>query len=734
MAKEATREAVADRYSRFVKGTARERMLLEGSTCWRRERAQRVALLVDGEDYFEAVAAATARAQSQILMLGWDFHSRVRLRRNGGGDSLPDQLAARLDAIVEHRKGLEIHILGWDFAMIYALEREMLPLYRLGLLTHRRVHFRLDGRHPAGACHHQKIVVVDDALAFVGGFDLTSCRWDTRDHRATDSRRSDPGFPEYGPFHDVALAVDGEAARALGELARERWSRATGERLPAPTARGNPWPSELKPDLREVNVGIARTEPHYESRPEIREVEALYLQAIRQARHSIYLENQYLTAARVGDVLVQRLGETDGPELVIVGPRVCSGWLEESTMGLLRARLLDRLRDADRFGRLRVFYPVVPGLGDQAINVHAKLMIVDDRLLRIGSANLSNRSMGLDTECDLAIEADDDPKTRTAIDRLRNDLLGEHLGVAADQVAKAIAEKGSLGAAIDDLRGGPRTLEPITDALPDWADEVVPETTLFDPEKPIELEKMIASFVPEDVPDLDRPLRWRVGASLLAIAGLAIAWRWTPLGDWITPESLVSVTSWLQQHPGSPLAAGALIAIGSCLMVPVTVMIVAAGMVFGWLMGFATALGGALLGAAAGYAIGRVLWRDVVRRVGGRRLNSLSRILGRRGVMSVALVRIVPVAPFTVVNIVAGASHVRLRDCLLGTLLGMAPGTLALTVFADSATLAIRRPGWATILGVVALAALLGWGYRRLRHQVESHTPLAARDRDSNGF
>jgi phosphatidylserine/phosphatidylglycerophosphate/cardiolipin synthase-like enzyme len=217
-----------------------------------------VACLVDGEAYFEAVADAIAGARRQILMIGWDFHSRVRLRRTAEPDGLPDELAARLDAVVERREDLHVHLLGWDFAMLYAFEREALPLYRLGLRTRPRVHFRLDGRHPLGASHHQKLVVVDDALAFVGGFDLTSNRWDTRAHRPRDDRRVDPGFSEYGPFHDVQLAVDGDVARALGELARERWRRATGERLDPPEARHDPWPTSRSGSRARIRT---RTKP-----------------------------------------------------------------------------------------------------------------------------------------------------------------------------------------------------------------------------------------------------------------------------------------------------------------------------------------------------------------------------------------------------------------------------------------------------------------------------------------
>jgi phosphatidylserine/phosphatidylglycerophosphate/cardiolipin synthase-like enzyme len=153
-----------------------------------------------------------------------------------------------------------------------------------------------------------------------------------------------------------------------------------------------------------VDVAIARTAPAYQGRREIREVEALYLDSIRRAQRWVYIENQYLTSAAVGAALIERLREPDGPEIVVVNPGKCAGWLEETTMGVLRARLLRDIRAADVHGRFHIYAPTVPDIGESRLNVHAKLMIADGRFLRIGSANLNNRSMGLDSECDLAIE------------------------------------------------------------------------------------------------------------------------------------------------------------------------------------------------------------------------------------------------------------------------------------------------------------------------------------------
>ena len=151
--------------------------------------------------------------------------------------------------------------------------------------------------------------------------------------------------------------------------------------------------------------------PAFRDAPAVQEVSAIALQSIAAARRFIYIENQYLTSAAVGAALARRLAEPDGPEVIAVLPREEHGWLEQSSMGVMRARLLRHLRASDHHGRLRLFYPTIPALDESAcMNVHAKVMIVDDRWARVGSANLSNRSMGLDTECDLVLDAELDPR------------------------------------------------------------------------------------------------------------------------------------------------------------------------------------------------------------------------------------------------------------------------------------------------------------------------------------
>ncbi len=695
-------------------GAARS-LFSEGHSCWRIARARRATVLVDGADYFEAAAEALERARHAVLVVGWDVHSRVRLRRRERASD--EGFAALLERIAARRNGPRIHLLAWDWPMLYALEREALPRLRIGRGNSRRVQFRLDSEHPFGGSQHQKVMVIDDAAAFCGGIDLTSCRWDTSEHRPHDSRRADPGFPDYGPFHDVQMAVDGEAARALGDLLRERWRRATGKRL-APCPHGSdPWPTGVEPDFEDVDVAIARTEPAHRGRPEVREVEALYVDALRSAREHVYLENQYLTSSAVGKVLEELLQREAGPEIVIVGPRASSGWLEERTMTVLRARLVERLRKADRAGRLRVYHPVLPAERgveepDEHFTVHSKVMIVDDRILRIGSANLADRSMGLDSECDLAIEAAPGSRHGDAIARIRDALLCEHLGVEPGSVAKRLAAGQPLVAAVEGLRGSPRTLAPLEVRLEEWVDALTPAGEVLDPERPIELEEFVQRALPESVLEESARTPWiRLAALGIGVAAIAAAWRFTPLGELAEAARLTELAAPLLGGPGGFALAVLVFSVAGLLEVPVTALVVACALLFGWSLGTAAALLGSLLSAGIGYAAGSHLARDVVQRWMGRRAHELSRRIGRRGLMAVVALRVVPVAPFAVVNLAAGASHIGWRDFALGTLLGMTPGIVLLCLAADRTVAAIGRPDWPSALGAAALAvALVGGG------------------------
>ena len=705
-------------------------ILVPGQTCWRIEPSERTGFLVDGEAYFKAFRDAALRATHSITIVGWDIDTQVDLVREAHPSSdMPTKLGEFLRALLRRRRKLRVYVLNWDYAVIYALDRQWMPTAEPGWRRHRRLSYQMDDHHPVGASHHQKLVVIDDAVAFVGGLDLSKSRWDTRAHLSQDPRRTDADGAFYAPFHDVQLMVSGQAASALGDLARSRWLRATGRRLTPPPRRSveDLWPPTLSHDLVTCPVGILRTQPRYEELEEIREIEQAYLTAIKRARRSIYIESQYFTAQSISRMLAQRLSEHDGPDVVLVLRQQCDGWLERRTMDSLRARLLHELELADHYGRLRVYAPLVPGeQGGVPVAVHSKLLIVDDEFVCIGSANVSNRSMGFDTECNLAIEACGQERLHTAIAAFRNGLLAEHLGVAADRVAEQFQQCGSLVGAIESLRGGERTLADGCFETGASSDAMVPEHALVDPERPMAADQLLAGvgFRRERTRIVRRAL---IGLSVLAGMGLlAAAWRWTAMGQLLDLEALVNHAQAVGRTPLGLLTVMGGYVVCGILVVPITALLAVTIVAFGPWLGALSALAGSLLSAITLFVLGRAMGSYRIRRVAGSRVDHLSRRLAERGFWAVLLVRVLPIAPFSVINLVAGASPVSLRNFVLGTILGMLPGIAIMATFVGRLEEAIREPSWQafTLVGMVVAAAWTGVWY--VSGRLQSEHPAAA--------
>lgn len=462
------------------------RIVKPGVNCWRTAQSARASVLVDAAEYFLHLERALRRAERSILIVGWDFDGSIRLSTEGNADS--PRLGDLLRSLVDARPQLEVRILVWSLAVVHAPGATKPLLFGSKWQTHPRIRVKLDTKHPLYAAHHQKIVAVDDAIAFVGGMDLTTERWDTSSHAAGDGRRVTYAGKAYGPVHDVQMAVDGEAAVALAEVARERWQIATGETLAPRTGAVDLWPLGLHPHFCDEAVAIARTSPSFGGRSERREGARLTRDAIDAAERSIYIEAQYLTARYVRAALARSLAKEAGPEVVVVLNRAIGGVLERLIMGKNGDRLMRQLARQDAHGRLRVYHPVTPCADgtERRVLIHAKVVIVDDDFLRVGSSNLNNRSVGLDTECDIAIESRR-PESRAAITRLRNTLLGEHVDATAEQVAAAIVAEGSLIRAVDSLNVKPRALRPYDAMDGVGPTHSIPGTWLLDPRAPIRL-------------------------------------------------------------------------------------------------------------------------------------------------------------------------------------------------------------------------------------------------------
>jgi phosphatidylserine/phosphatidylglycerophosphate/cardiolipin synthase-like enzyme len=434
-------------------------LLIPGKTCWRKARADRVAFLIDNEAYFTAVFEALHKARRSILLLGWGFDPRARLFPDGyDGPDDPDEVGHILLRLAEARPELDIRLLIWKSALPVAASQQFFPHKARKWFEGSRVKFRLDDQVPFGACHHQKALVIDDRLAFTGGGDISIDRWDTPAHLEEDQRRIMPDQECHAPRHEVMAMVDGEAARAFGDVFRERWQCMEKETMePPPDAGGDPWPDHVPAHLTQAEVGIGRTLPGWRKRPAVDELRKLTLACIAEAKTTIYLENQYFTSPIVTEAVAARLAEPDGPEVLLITTGKAPSWFDQLTMDRARGAMVWRLRAADIFGRFAAYYPRTAG-GSNII-VHSKVTVVDDRVVRVGSCNLNNRSFGFDTELELAVECEA-KSARVQIAALRDRLVGHFMGVTGDAVAKARTEHGGLVPAVEALNREGR-LQPI---------------------------------------------------------------------------------------------------------------------------------------------------------------------------------------------------------------------------------------------------------------------------------
>lgn len=433
-------------------------ILKVGRNCWRICRANNVAFLIDRKPYFRALYHSLSLAQQQILILGYNIYSRLRLlpeeikNRNKPAPTL-EQIIIQL---LKQKPQLEVNILSWDITLLPVLNSESLSTSCADWKTHDRLKLFLDNTHPPGASHHQKIVVIDDALAFSGDLDLMQYQPNTPLNNINDSKQQpvdDISLPAM-TYGNVQMALSGPAAAALGSLVRERWRRANNGRLPTPQASDNNlWPTELDVDIENVDIAIARTEPAYDEYTEVYEVEQLYIDTIANAQDYIYIENQFFNVTSISKALAKRLAEKNGPEVVLNLPLNTKDWDTQPQQDVIRADIIKSLCEADRHGHLAIYYPHKPRNEKQPCKLHAKAMVIDKRIVCVGSASLNNQSMYQDTECSLAIESTSDNRpVKNAIGHFRNSLLAHHLGCTTDKIEQQVQQQSSLILAIENIR------------------------------------------------------------------------------------------------------------------------------------------------------------------------------------------------------------------------------------------------------------------------------------------
>jgi phosphatidylserine/phosphatidylglycerophosphate/cardiolipin synthase-like enzyme len=485
---------------------------LNGKVAWRVHDDVRAGLLIDAQDYYRAFYAAARRARRSILILGWQFDSDAQLLRGQdmvpGADPRSYELLTVLDRLCRERPELEVKMLAWDHSLFFTLEREVLQKVVFDLSTVDRLQFRTDGTVPLGGSHHQKVAIIDGQVAFMGSADLCQDRWDTSAHLAHDPLRVSRNRQTYKPYHEVQAVFAGEAVGVFVDLFVERWKHATGTIL-EPASLVAPASSEgdlfaslpLTLSMPVASVGFSRTVPADEERSHVHEIRDLHVRAIQRAQHMIYIETQYVTSQCVRDALVARMREPERPtlDIVLVLPQKPEGLKEELTIGGPQADVLcDLVAAASANGHSLGIYDVAvsdrenaPDEPEAFVYIHAKLMIVDDVFFTMGSANLANRSMTVDSEINATWVAEPgDGTLHDAIRRVRVRLLLEHLGEAAN--ARLVASRRGLVARLDrvaregkgrlrryDLRRQPASA--LAKAVSDLANEYVDPTDGAEP-------------------------------------------------------------------------------------------------------------------------------------------------------------------------------------------------------------------------------------------------------------
>jgi phospholipase D1/2 len=403
--------------------------------------------IFDAGPYYERISELLEDAEHFAVFVGWQIDSRLSLSKPFRPGVVPtsdrgnETLREKILRLVERKPDFQFYFLMWDHAYFYVLERESWQ-GRIWDNLHPRVHFLFDNRHPFGGSHHEKICIIDGKTVLCGGIDLCDDRWDTPAHLYSDPRRSlDRTHEQHGPYHDLAVQVTGPVCREIHRHIQRRWRALS--RIPFPAASlGHLEDLGLNP-IPGHHVYLSRTLAHIEVRLQksiIREIEFLFRELIHSAQHRIILEGQYYWSDEINDMLLAKINQMRGKdfEITIILADLYRLKSLSAHMSIYELKLLEKLDIAAKNAgvRLRIGNPCVhPSLlGENAgkeprpVYIHSKVMVVDDRFISIGSANLATRALRLDTEMNLTFEAKTDSE-RSHVRRFAESVL-RHWGLS----------------------------------------------------------------------------------------------------------------------------------------------------------------------------------------------------------------------------------------------------------------------------------------------------------------
>ncbi|NVK56049.1 MAG: VTT domain-containing protein [Alteromonadaceae bacterium] len=685
------------------------------TNCWQETHANFATPLIDCANYYRALHSSICKAEKEIIIIGWDIDSRIRLLH--GEEEEQSEAPSRIGELIkwkaEQNPELKVYLLRWDSSFAFFDQREMWALEVWQDKTPDNVQALLDDSIPMGGSQHQKVVLIDNEVVFSGGMDVALHRWDTRDHKIEESGRDGPDG-EYGPLHDAQIVSCGPLVKYFSELARWRWNRIAEEPMQEPdTPEHNDempatWPDGVKPCFTNVDCAIARTIPEMEDVEPVQEVCQMLLDVIGSAEKFLYIENQFATREDIARAINKRLKECPQLNVIIVSSYDPKGLFESEAYWASRITFKQIIEKDIDDERVKMTYSSIRDQqGKMAYKrIHSKVMAVDDKYLIIGSSNLSNRSMSLDTEVDLILHGNNE-QNQQCIRFIRNDLLAEHSGRTIEEVETLIDSEKPVQALMDGQLAHGYVLTEIDD------NEFTAESrenvfrSISDPVKPLG----------PAIPDFNGKFTWitnprrrtimiALGITILSIiAGILVFISHTV--PWLDGDR---IAAFLEESRGTYFALPTVLLVylvGGLLFFPVTVLSLAVAAIFGPIWGPVYGILGALLSAGVTFIIGKLLGNAGLRKLGGPKVEAVDAKLKESGIVGVATIRMLPVAPFSLVNLVAGISSISLLQFLIGTFLGMFPQMIAKGLVGDSIMQIFKSPSKETVTYLVI--GLLVW-------------------------
>ena len=591
--------------------------------------------------------------------------------------------------------------------------------------TPENVHVCLDGNVPMGGSHHQKIILIDDELVFTGGMDIARQRWDTREHNIVEPERTDV-LGSYAPYHDVQIMMDGPVTKDLAELVRERWTKAVNyeplairdvnrTKLESTVAA---WPEKFPPILKKINCAISRTIPRLDRQEKIQEIFQMYFDLINKAEEFIYIENQFLSSVEIATALNKRLLEKPKLKVLLVSSCEPQGLFERESFWAGRIDFKKIIeKDVER-ERVRVAYPRINDAnGSHAYKrIHSKIFIVDNKFMTVASSNLNNRSMILDTECDVTFAADTEEQA-VLLNNFRSDLISEHTGRTIEQTSELLKTDFTLDELMNSSAPTGYALHEVNDTLFTNQSLKTVIDRVADPQQPLmSYVALDSSGVPVKLEPFTNPRKHVLAFFvLLGFAVIGAIFYLKSHSEWFQPARIKEFLEFARNSSFALPLVCLIYVLGGFVLFPVTVLSLITAAVFGAIAGPLYGMVGSLLSAAVMFWIGNVAGLKGLRKLFGERIRSIDRKFHDSGILGVAALRFIPIAPYSIVNLAAGISSVTFIDFMVGTFIGFLPGLVIKGLVGDSLVQVFISPNpqarMYLILGVLLWVALVAASY-----------------------